>query len=264
MPIREVLESYSHIDLTQDEIDTALVEAKRKKELVLEQQALSLQAEQNRKAFTSRHYSYDQTYGMMLFRAGNLFQGEFKLDKNNQTVFELLCLYFAYDPKFVPTALAMGVQGPSLDKGILLAGNFGVGKTWLMQLFARNQLQVFAVHNAKSIADLFERDGSESQGQFIDPPKLPVNDAQNFYHKVIGLCIDDMGTEREKNHYGNKKSVVGDLIELRYAKGAAGHLFHITTNLNAAQITEAYGGRVSSRLREIMNIIQLTGNDRRI
>lgn len=257
------MESYNHIELTEDEHDAAILDAKRKKERILEQQERDRQAEQNRRSLTSKHYSYDQTFGMMIFRASNLFGGEFKLDAANSPIFELLCFYFSHDSNFVPTASAMGIKGASLDKGILIAGNFGVGKTWLMQLFSKNQLQVFNVHNAKAIADLFEKEGSESQAQFIDPPKLPYNDVQNFFHAVSGLCIDDMGTEREKNHYGNKKSVIGDLIELRYAKKAVGPLFHITTNLNAKEITEAYGGRVGSRLREIMNIIELTGKDRR-
>lgn len=241
----------------------AIIDAKRKKESILAQREMERKAQENRIALTSRHYTYDQTYGMMIFRAGNLFQGKFLIDDANRPIFELLCLYFAYDPKFVPTALAIGVKNPSLEKGILLAGNFGVGKTWLMTLFGRNQLQVFAVHNAKAIADLFEKKGVESQEQFIEPPRLPVNDVQNFYHETMGLCIDDMGSEREKTHYGNKKSVIGDLIELRYSRKAVGHLFHITTNMDATQITEAYGGRVSDRLREIMNIIQLTGKTRR-
>jgi DNA replication protein DnaC len=249
--------------LTEEEEMAALIDAKRKKEQQLEQQGRERRAEENRKKLTSQHYTYDQTYGMMIFRAGNLFAGEFEVDRHNQPIFELLCHYFAHDDKFVYEAASMGVNSPSLEKGILIAGNFGVGKTWLMRLFARNQLQVFAVHNAKHIADLFEKDGADSQAQFIDPPRLPVNDAQNFYHEKMGLCIDDMGTEREKNHYGNKKSVIGDLIELRYDRKATGHLLHITTNLNAEQLKEAYGGRVTSRLREIMNIIQLTGEDRR-
>jgi DNA replication protein DnaC len=257
------LESYSHIELTEDEQMEAIIEAKRKKERRIEELEIKQKAELNRKALTSRHYSYDQTYGMMIFRAGNLFGGAFKLDHNNRAIFELLCLYFAHDEKFVPAAVQMGVDNPSLEKGILIAGNFGVGKTWLMRVFARNQLQVFQVHNAKDIADLFEKDGVDSQTQFIDPPRLPVNDIQNFYHRFIGLCIDDMGTEREKNNYGNRKNVIGDLIELRYSRKATGHLLHITTNLNADQLKEMYGGRVTSRLREIMNIIHLTGEDRR-
>lgn len=255
--------SYDHIQLTEDEMDAAILEAKRKKERLLELQEREQQAAEHRKLLTAKHFTYEQTHGMMIFRAANLFEGEFKLDENNTEIFKLLCLYFSHDTNFVPAATAMGVKAASLEKGILIAGNFGVGKTWLMQLFSRNQLQVFAVHNAKAIADLFEKDGQESQTQFIEPPRLPYNDGQNFYHAVCGLCIDDMGTEREKNHYGNKKSVIGDLIELRYAKKATGPLLHITTNLNAKEVLEAYGGRVGSRLREIMNIIELTGKDRR-
>lgn len=244
----------------------ALIAAKRKKEILLESIEREKRAQINRKFLTSQHFSFEQTKGFMLYRAGQIFNDAgkpFILDETNQAIFDLLCLYFSHDSKFVSDAENLGILSPSLEKGILLAGNFGVGKTWIMTLFSRNQLQVFALHNAKEIADLFESKGAESQGQFIEPPKLPVNDGRNFYHSTMGMCIDDMGTEREKNHYGNKKSVIGDLIELRYARGHVGKLLHVTTNLKAEEIKEAYGGRVASRLREIMNIIELTGNDRR-
>lgn len=263
MSLKETLEAFSHIELTEDELDVAIIDAKRKKERLLEDQARRELAEKNRKLFTENIWTWDTCEAFIRLRAENMFSGKFKFDGQVANYFNLLIRYFSKDAYFFTLAEEMGVKNPSFDKGLYFGGNFGVGKTWLMKLFQRNQRQVFAVQNAKAVADLFEKDGEESMKQFSESPILPSNDANNFFHSLMGLCIDDLGTEQIKTHYGNKKNVIGDLIELRYAKGHVGPLFHVTTNLTGEQMTAFYGGRVASRLRECMNVIDFIGEDLR-
>lgn len=263
MSVKEILETFNHIDLTEDEHDAAILEAKRKKELWLEQQAVRDRIERNRQMYTMKGWSWDTTEAFMRMNAVKLFNGQFKFEGQVSLYFELLVRYFSRDQQFYSLAKNMDIQNPSLDKGLFLAGNFGVGKTWLMRLFQRNNRQVFTVQNAKAIADMFESDGEEAVKKFKESPLLPSNDVENFYHTRMGLCIDDLGTEQIKNHYGNKKNVIGDLIELRYASGNTGDLLHLTTNLTGTQLSDFYGGRVASRLREIMNIIDFIGSDLR-
>lgn len=255
--------SYSHIELTEDEEAEALIAAKRKKEAMLNKQALENRAAENRRLFVETKWDHTQTSGFMFFRAASLFGGKFAVDETNKGLFDLLCRYFSMDEGFVSMATGLGVKGPSLDKGIMLAGNFGVGKTWLMQLFSKNQRQCFRVHNAKDLANLFESDGEESFEQFLRPFSNPVNDSASFLQKQSGLCIDDIGTEDVKSHYGNKKNVIGDLIERRYHNKHMGLMFHGTTNLTSDQLNAFYGGRVISRLRETVNFISVPGADRR-
>lgn len=261
--IQKVLDSYSHIELTEDEIAEALLGAKRKKETLMEQAKLREIESNNRRLLTDTQWSYKQTESYMKYRADGVFEGKFFIDPANQPIFILLCLYFSNDIGFISMAESLGVKNPGLEKGILLGGMIGVGKTWMMKLFGKNQRQVFAVKTAKSISDTFQTEGEENMEQFIECPRLPINDSQNFFHSKIGLCIDDIGTEEIKNHYGNRKNVIGDLIELRYAKQNTGLLLHLTTNLTMLQVKEFYGDRVGSRLRETMNIIELKGEDRR-
>lgn len=240
-----------------------MIWAKRRKEIFLEDQAIREREANNRKRLVETQWSYKQTESFMRYRANNIFEGKFVWDKSNEMIFMLLCFYFSNDFQFVSLGESMGIKGASLEKGLLLGGMIGVGKTWMMQLFGKNQRQVFALKTAKAIADTFQSEGEGSLEQFITCPKLPVNDAQNFYHTKIGLCIDDIGTEELKNHYGNRKNVIGDLIELRYSAGNCGPMLHLTTNLTMPQVKEFYGDRVGSRLRETMNIIELKGEDRR-
>lgn len=255
--------SFEDIELTEDEIDEAILAAKYRKKEKLELQAREKITEENRKKLTASRWSTEQTAGFMMYRAANLFQGKMRIDESNKLVYNLLCRYFSEDQEFLSLATNMGIENPSLDKGILLAGNFGVGKTWLMKLFSCNQRQVFHLSNAKDIANIFESDGQDAMDFYTTKKKNAINDAQSFFQPFAGLCIDDMGTEDIKNHFGNKKNVIGDLIEQRYAKENCGIFLHATTNLTADQMKEFYGGRVISRFRQIFNLIELTGEDKR-
>jgi DNA replication protein DnaC len=262
MSPKEALASYEHIELTEDELAEAILWRKQKKDAVLKEQERKLQEDKRRQLLFKSNWPYEQTKGFMLYRSQKLFAG-FVIDPDNSPVFELLCYYFSYDPQFVAVATSLGIKNASLDKGIILAGNCGVGKTWLMTLFCNNQRQVYFIRNAKDLANQFEKKGQESIDEYVELFRTPFNDADCFYQTHAGLCIDDMGTDDIKNNYGNKKSVIGDLIEMRYAKKNMGPMFHATTNLTSQQLNDYYGARVISRLREKSNFIELPGKDRR-
>lgn len=263
MSAREALEAFSHIELTEEERDEALLWRKQKKAKELEQAILDKRAEENRRALTQSRWSTEQTNAFMQYRADQIFNGAFSLDSFNSPVFELMVCYFSEDKRFESLAASMGIPAPSLQKGLLLAGNFGVGKTWLMKLFSKNQRQCFKVISAKTIADDFEKYGEEGMSEYVTLYQNAVNDVDAFFQRNSGLCMDDLGTEDLKIHFGNKKNVVGDIIEKRYNYKSTGVFLHATTNLTADQLKEFYGGRVTSRMREVFNFIELPGQDRR-
>lgn len=275
------MDSYSHIDLTDDEYTQALIDAKRKKVDMIRVTEFKKFEEQNRK-LRQMKWDFDVIRTFMGSRSVKLFGLEevegkmipkFKIDKQNENLFDLLCYYFISDEEnFIKKAESMRVANPSLKKGLLLPGKFGSGKTWLMKLFSRNNKQSYEIVRAKDISQeyllskekqiplyylrLF-RNNAEENTDFSFP-----ND-EVFNQMVLGMCIDDLGSEDVKNNFGNIVNVIGDVIEHRYAAGFTGPFLHGTTNLNADQLKEFYGGRVISRMREIFNFIELPGSDRR-
>lgn len=257
------MDNYSHIELSEDELRVALIEAKRKKEALLKKKEFEQRAEENRRRLTETGWTYEQTRAFMLHRADTLFGSEFKLDQYNEPVFDLLCHYFSNSKKFLALAPDMKINNPSLDKGIILAGNFGVGKTWLMSLFRKNNRQVYHVEHAKDIAFAYQQGGDEAIDRHRTKITNAFNDPVVFFQKNSGLCMEDIGAEDVKNNYGNKANVIGDIIEARYVGDLLGIWFHGTTNLTAVQFEQFYGGRVTSRLREKVNFIELGGPDRR-
>lgn len=259
----EVLDSFKHIELTESELTEALIWAKQKKDASLKELEQQQRAEANRKNLTSSGWSYEQTRDYMLYRAGQLFKGEFVLDKYNEDVFNLLCYYFSEDARFVPLAVKMNVTNPSLIKGVLLAGNWGTGKTWLMSLFRKNNRRVFHLAEAKDLAVLYKKAGDDAMEPYKNKIKNAFNDPTVFYQEYAGLCIEDIGAEDIKGHYGDKCLVVGDIIEGRYVNKCLTGWFHGTTNFTAAELKEWYSGRVTDRLRESVNLIELGGPSRR-
>lgn len=269
LPLSQVpaLETYDDIALTDEEISAALRDARERKYYRLKDERQAARSAELRRQLTE-HWSYEKTADFMRWRMERKF-GEKKLvfvdskTSNAGTIFELLCRYFSNDPRFTELALAAGIPNPDLRKGILLSGTVGNGKTTMMRLFAVNQRQVFWLKSASDIANTWLKAGEEAISAYYEPHQLPVNDIDNFYQPYAALCLDDCGTEDVKNHFGNRVNVIGQIIEERYFKGATGPWLHMTTNLNSDQLKEFYGPRVISRLREIVNLIELKGEDRR-
>lgn len=260
--VKEGLDEYKHIELTQDEIDEAMLVAKMRKDAILHERRRDEIEAENRKRFKDP-LAYAAIRQYMTTRADLIFKRQFTIDEYNKEVFELLCLYFANDPNFITAAGEAGIDNPSLEKGILLSSSFGHGKTWMMKLFSANTRQVYQIVSAKKIANDYENYKEEGIAEYMEPIKNAFDDKACFYQRYSGLCIDDFGAEGIKQNFGNKRNVVGDIIEHRYNKKFTGTLFHLTTNLTGDGIHKMYEGRVASRIREIFNIIELPGKDRR-
>lgn len=263
------LEPYNDIDLTPEERAEALRDARERKFYRLQEQRREAREAEVRRQLTEQ-WGYEKTFQFAKWRCGQLFGGQVSFEDaggiNCVAIFEILCLYFARDPAFVEKCLAVGVIEPSLEKGILLAGGIGRGKTTVMRVFQVNQRQVYFIKPASEIAlqwRLAEKEAASFMDKYTYPFELPSNDGDNFYQRFAGLCIDDIGTEDLQNSYGNRSNVIADIIQSRYMAASVGPMLHLTTNMTMNALKEFYGSRVASRLRETVNIIELKGEDRR-
>lgn len=260
--IAKALDRYKDVPLSDEEITAALLDALMRKDRKLEQDRSEELARKNRALFTQKSWTMDQTRSFIKYRMAKLTK-RFVVDEKNEAIMEVLAAYFSEDPSFVNLATASGVLGADLDKGILLAGTVGIGKTTIMQLFSKNHRRVYKVISAADIARNFVAMGAQYIETMSNKEVLPVNDYDNLYQDFAGVCIDDAGSEMIKNNYGNKANVIAEIIEGRYFTKSMGDWFHMTTNLTMDQIEEYYGIRVRSRLRERVNLIEMKGQDRR-
>lgn len=257
-PIKR-LQVHSDIELTEEEIAEALTKAKSNKQSAIErEQREKIRREQSDIIF--KPFTPESLISFCKVFYQQRFKKEFIIHEQNKATIEKLALYFTGNTDFE-------IGGYSLNKGILLMGNVGVGKTDLMRFFQRNKKQCYRVVSCREVADSYTnydpKDSSETvEKDFATLTHTALNDAAYFYQRGIGFCFDDLGTEEIKNNYGNKKNVMADVIMAIYDKKSYVP-FHITTNLDYDEIEAMYGTRVRSRLREMFNVFILSGNDMR-
>jgi hypothetical protein len=196
------------------------------------------------------------------FTAEQLFENMEKapsiiIDENNRRVIKILCMYFTNDPRF-----EQQLDG-NLNKGLMLRGGIGIGKTYLMNLFRMNQKQGYSLRNCGEIASQYTLEGRELLSQYT-APKETVPSQRNYGQDKSGICFDDLGCEKEGIHYADKVEILAPIIEMRYTRGLH-TMTHITTNLPPEEIDRRYGARLRSRMREMFNVIDFpdTATDRR-
>lgn len=136
----------------------------------------------------------------------------------------------------------------SFDKGILLIGNFGVGKSLIMRSFIR----LVAVVTQKTIGEFHSKDIAL---KITEDPEF-IN---NWSRKPI--YIDDIGKESKTlKNYGSDIFPITDLFSARYDTGA---ITFGTANHKPDSLGEMYGGSIADRLNSMFNVITLTGKSLR-
>ena len=159
---------------------------------------------------------------------------------------ELFSAVFAYLNRSENDQLLM-YQGRKLEleKGLLLMGNYGIGKTLLLTcIFQQRQKleltgrfcsaqQVFN-HNKKHLEELIGKD------QF-------------------GLFLDDIGEEPNvANDFGTKETPVGNVIKQRvnaWERLPESPKLFMSTNCTEEVLKQVYGGRIVSRTFGACNVL---------
>ncbi|MBS4056537.1 MAG: hypothetical protein KGZ82_04380 [Bacteroidales bacterium] len=189
-------------------------------------------------------FSQDEMYQLFIERASRIIKKEFIIDQYNEQVIKLLCMYFTGHKDAEK-------HGLSLSKGILLMGERGTGKSVIMKAFSSNQHQSYMLVNVRLVTYDFAEHGFKVVKNFSTPETIPMN---HYGQELIGCCFDDLGTDEERKHFGDKVNAIGEILLNRY--DSVEHKFtHITTNLNANAIEQFYGPRLRSRFREMFNVI---------
>jgi DNA replication protein DnaC len=177
-------------------------------------------------------------------RGSEMFNTDFKISESEkEIVIKLLC-YFLKD-----TSTA-NYYALNLNKGILLNGPIGCGKTTLMNLlrFYEQPLNRFFIKSCRDISFEFIQNGYEVIHKYS---KLSFNASEPRVY-----CFDDLGTENNLKYFGNECNVMAEILLSRYDLFSSKKMItHLTTNLSASEIESFYGNRVRSRMREQFNLI---------
>lgn len=182
---------------------------------------------------------------------------EFELNDNSKANLKTLVYYFTLDPRFFNSPILEKISKPSFDKGLLIIGGFGNGKSKTMncfhKLFNRTPLS-FGLYDANELIDKYESCNTPLE-------------KENFW-KLMGKGLrfyDDVKTERMASNYG-KTNLFKDIFEKRYSLKsktyiACNYKEGVEGDVNAAikEFGEKYGGRVYDRIFEMFNVIHFKG-----
>lgn len=177
---------------------------------------------------------------------------KYVIDSRNEQVLYTIMRYFLQDPEFNEYGKVKNVA--SVDKGLLIYGSYGVGKSLLFDTLHKVGRELITKAGCNDIWF-----NCISAGSFVDRYMNAAKDHQNVdvfniknYYSGK-LYIDDLGFEEKAF---NKTEVLGELLFERNRKKVK---TFVTTNLKPSEITERYGERIGDRLPEMFNIIQWNG-----
>jgi len=148
-------------------------------------------------------------------------------------------------------------------RGVLLSGAPGIGKTWAIaaltdewqnsKISAGKGTPVFvtAPDFIDNLSEFSEAWDAWRQQSWLDT-----------YTSAAWLVLNDLGKERRNGKYAVQ--VAERLGRVLRARSERGLLVHITTNLTAKAMKEAYGDSIMSLLSEMTIPMLVNGPDRRM
>ncbi len=169
---------------------------------------------------------------------------EFVIDKNNEAVIELFYYYATNDSSF----------SGDFDKGIMLQGKYGCGKSVILETYSMLHNHIVMNYSLRLPLLMFIQ-SIELQEQIVK------QSVKSFIQRP--LIIDEFGRESKTvQDFGNILRPISELLSIRADMGT---LTHGTTNftLDTLSSTEFYGGMIGDRLKMMFNFIPIPGESRR-
>jgi energy-coupling factor transporter ATP-binding protein EcfA2 len=203
----------------------------------------------------SSNYNYQKTTNWLESKGKQLFGEHFKIYEEDKTIIYQLIAYSLQDVKMSKRC------NINIEKGILLSGPIGCGKTTLMTIcnFLVPKENKYYVKSCREVSFEFIQEGYEVIHKYSKP---------RLHQKKAGtICFDDLGTESNLKYFGNECNVMGEILLSRYDSfnhndSSRRTITHLTTNLSASEIEQFYGNRIRSRLRESFNLIAFSNNSK--
>ncbi|WCM42438.1 hypothetical protein MG290_01845 [Flavobacterium sp. CBA20B-1] len=199
------------------------------------------------------------------------FKNQFEIEQNKKFVLNEITreniapflYYFSNDKKFFSCKNLTNLSKPSFEKGLLVIGDFGNGKTTVFKtfesLFKKLPSHIFTGYTANYVVSEFEKCSDEEL-------------RKDFERRMFKgrRYFDDLKTERIASNYG-KVNIFKEILEERYNRESKTYIScnykdQFPNDINEAlkEFGEKYGGRVYDRLFEMFNIIEFKGKSFRV
>lgn len=197
-----------------------------------------------------------EVFKKVFFKAAQEFYAhggqDFEVDAKNKNFLGHFCRYWNREAAFEV------LENISLQKGLLVFGSYGTGKTSSFQII-QNMAKEY------QIRDLWFP--SISTQEVVAKYNVESNKEQVIQYYSRGTFLfDDLGTETAGNNiyqYGKEEIFIRILLNRYRNFESLGTKTHITTNLNLDQLEQRYGRQLSDRFIKMFNLLKLDGPSRR-
>ncbi|WP_396636312.1 hypothetical protein [Maribacter sp. R77961] len=172
--------------------------------------------------------------------------------------------YLLRDSSFFESYNLMSdLSKPSFEKGLLIIGGFGTGKTSIMKSMQECSLlfksQPYKIFSCNEVVQKYESSATQL-------------DKKEFFRQMNAgtNLFDDLASERLASNYG-QVNIMKDVLEQRYFSRK---ITHGTMNFKEGypgdvemamkKLGEFYGPRVYDRIFEMFNVVVFKGKSRRV
>lgn len=182
-------------------------------------------------------YSFYKLKAFLHVQSRMMFDKDFRLHKEDKPVLLILYCYFIQDQN------AGAIIGLDINKGLLISGPVGCGKTTLMNLMPKSTRHKinYEMIPTRNIVNNFNEVGFEVLEKYKD---------------TKDYCFDDLGLEPTGCHNTKDCNVMEEILLSRYDLFKTKNVkTHITTNLSVEELEARYGSQLIRGLGEMFNLI---------
>jgi len=186
-------------------------------------------------------------------------------DESEKFLHTIMCYFYRRECFFRSPYLRKDFNEPSFEKGLLIIGNPGLGKSAFLKTFE----VIFRIkcHTNMNFYFLF----SDVNDVICEFESLQTYQKEEFYQtQSKGFrCYDDIKSERQASNFGIS-NLMQDILHSRYNSRQKTILI---TNFNDKypndcekaldELGEKYGSRIYDRIFEMFNIIVVKGTSKR-
>lgn len=198
---------------------------------------------------TTTRYNYADALKKVISCGKELYGPKFRIfDEDRATILKLLCWFLRDD------AVAEK-EGLCLDKGILLTGPPGCGKSAIMKIISTicEPSRKFIIKSSPRIALEFASEGYKAIDRYA---------VRSFCldQNPRTVCFDDLGGECDMLSYEIHFTSLARILSFRYQMFMEHKMItHITTNLNNAGLEDCYGPDLRRSLSQMLNQVAFPG-----
>jgi DNA replication protein DnaC len=189
-----------------------------------------------------------------IIQTARLICHDFKLMESQEEYYEKLFNYFTQSDS----------SELDINKGLLITGSVGIGKTLSLKIMQRLS-RGFRIVHARHIVREYLTEGVKVIDRYGRRSFSETSNGNIDMKKPLSVCFDDILLEEtNQKHYGNEQNIIAEIFLDRYDMFIDYKMMtYATTNGNAQIIEDVYGTRVRDRIREMCNIVSLTGKSLR-